>query len=196
MLKEAKRLVDEFYIIVDEFNRTGDPDVVLKFDALQVSVELPDGTRGVVFGGWDLNTLVVTWIATLEKVRHDKSIFEPMTVRFNWNWQVEDEEGREELKMKHEVTFEPSRENAVGRHFGYTPEALAVQRARLPANLRGLHRIAFIDKNSEWHRVQIDVDAQTIVIEHPGTKDMIFVDLKGSGFRICTDDRSRERGSY
>jgi len=193
MLKKAKRLVDEFYTIVDEFSQTGDPKVLLKFDVMLTSVELPDGKRGVVFGGWDLNTLVITWIATLEKVRHHKPLFEPKTVRFNWNWHLVQEFGQEDLKMKYDgVIFESSDENAVGRHVGYTREALAKLRATRPANRMGLHRAEIIDKDKDWHRVQIDLDKQLVVIEFPGTEDLLIVDLTGSGFKICTDDM-RER---
>jgi len=189
MLKEAKRLVDGFYAFVDEFNRTGDPQVLLKFDTLQKEVELPDGKRGVVFGGWDFNTLVVTWIATLEKVRHNQPLFEPKTVRFSWNWHVVREFGLEDLKIMYDgVTFESSDEDAIGRHVGHTREALAKLRATWPANRMGLHRAEIIDKDTDWKRIQIDLDKQLVVIERPGTEDLLIVDLTGSGFRICTDD--------
>jgi hypothetical protein len=196
MLKEAKRLVDAFYAFVEEFNRTGDPQVLLKFDTLQKEVELPDGKRGVVLGGWDLNTLVVTWIATLEKVRHREPLFEPKTVRFSWNWHVVRELGRDDLQMKYDgVTFESSPKDAVGRHEGSTREALAKLRADWPANRRGFHRADIIDKDTDWHRIHIDPDKQLVVVEFPGTKGLLIVDLTGSGFGICTDDMGPGRRS-
>jgi len=191
MLKEAKRLVDAFYAFVDEFSQTGDPQVLNKFDTLLAPVELPNGKRGVVFGGWDLNTLVVTWIATLEKVRHGELLFEPKTVRFSWNWHVVQELGREDLKMLYDgVTFESSDKDAVGRHVGRTHEALAKLRATWPTNRTGLHRAEIIDKDTDWHRIKIDPDKQLVVIEFPGTEDLLIVDLTGSGFKICADDIS------
>lgn len=193
-LKEAKRLVDAFYAFVDEFNQTDDPQVLLKFDTLQKDVELPDGKHGVVFGGWDLNTLVVTWIATLEKVRHGKPLFEPKTVQFSWNWHMVCELGREDLKMNYDgVTFESSPEDAVGRHVGYTPDAFAKLRAEWPANRLGLHTADIIDKDTDWHRVHIDPNKQLVVVELAGTEDLLIIDLAGSGFRICTDDVSPKR---
>jgi hypothetical protein len=189
MLRKAKRLVDAFYAFVDEFNQTSDPQVLLKFDTLHTEVELPNGKRGVVFGGWDLNTLVVTWIATLEKVRHGQPLFEPKTVRFSWNWHVVRELGREDLKMTYDgVTFESSDADAVGRHVGHTREALAKLRATWPASRMGPQRAEIIDKDTDWHRIQIDLDKQLVVVERPGTEDLLVINLTGSGFRMCTDD--------
>ena len=191
MLKEAKRLVDAFYAFFDEFSQTGDPQVLNKFDTLLAPVELPDGMSGAVFGGWDLNTLVVTWIATLEKVRHGESLFEPKTVRFSWNWHVVHEAGREDLKMMYDgVTFESSHEDAVGRHVGYTRAAFDKLRATWPANRMGLHRADIIDKDTDWDRIHIDTDKQLVTVEFPKTEDLLIVDLTGSGFKICADDMS------
>jgi hypothetical protein len=52
----------------------------------------------------------------------------------------------------------------------------------------GLHRGEIIDKDTDWNRIQIDLDKQLVVIERPGTEDILIVDLTGSGFKICTND--------
>jgi hypothetical protein len=198
-LIQAKRLVTEFYAIVDEFNETGDAKALLKFESLLTPVELPDGRRGTVFGGWDLHSLVITWIASLEKVRHDKSLFEPMIVSFNWNWHVVGEDGRESLIMKFDgVTFEPSDTDVVARRIGHTRDALAKRLGRDPARETSEldTNTAIFDKNTNWDDVQIDTERQLVIVTRPERDDTVIIDLRGSGFKICSDDAEARKSLH
>lgn len=69
----------------------------------------PEGNVGAYLISYDLNPFVVSWIATVEKVRRKKSIFEPAKVVFNWKYHLGYENGNESLKLEFEdVTLEPS----------------------------------------------------------------------------------------
>jgi hypothetical protein len=135
-LLAAKSVVDRFYALISDFCETENQSVLRKFNELLKPIEsaffaAPEG-KGYMYGGVTLNPLVVTWITTLEKVRHNRPVFEPATVVFNWNWHVVLEGGEELLKKKYDgVSFEPSDGDTIRRHGGHTPEALEKRRERL-----------------------------------------------------------------
>jgi len=135
-LLAAKSVVDRFYAVISDFCETEIPNVLRKLDELLEPVEssffaAPEG-KGYMYGGVTLNPLIVTWITTLEKVRHNRPVFEPAKVVFNWNWHVVHEGGEDLLKMKYDgVSFEPSDGDTISRHRGHTPEALKKRRERL-----------------------------------------------------------------
>jgi len=117
-LLATKKIADRYYTAINEFSETGDLAVFLeKYYSLNnpaPSFFLPPGVKGVMFGGADLQPLVVYWIVTLEKVRHNKPLSEPIRVIFNVKSHFIDENGNELWRPVYDgITFESSDDNLV-----------------------------------------------------------------------------------
>jgi hypothetical protein len=123
-LLAAKKIVDQFYASFDYFRKAGDLKVLMdQFDKLLKPAPalffLPQSVNGVMFGGLELEPLVVTWIVTLEKIRHNKPLSEPIGVIFNVKSHVLAENGSEVFKPAFQgITFEVSDTDRIGILFG------------------------------------------------------------------------------
>ena len=85
----AKDFVTRFYSIIEEAIQTEDVERSMqKFNALMTPDTMPDGRRDVFFGSYMIDPLIKTWIATIEKIRHNKPITEQFRVVFNWRLDV------------------------------------------------------------------------------------------------------------
>lgn len=74
-----------------------------------------EGKEGFYLKSYDLHAFIVTWIATIEKVRHNKSVIEPANVIFNWERRHVGS-GKFEFQYK-DVTFEPSDCNIISGRY-------------------------------------------------------------------------------
>ncbi|MGZ8884860.1 MAG: hypothetical protein ACXW0U_08125 [Halobacteriota archaeon] len=190
-LLAVKELVDRFYSIVNEFRETEDPEVLEKFDKLYELVQSADGTKGYVYGSSEMHPLFVMYVLTLEKIRGNKPLFEPIEVVFNWNQHlICDEDGRESFKLRYDgVSFKDSVENTVSRHIGYTPEAFEKLHGRKPTDWEKEDEegtVITFDKDTDWTNVQVDVANQQIIIKDPEKKEFRVIDLKKSGLSILS----------
>ncbi len=191
-LLAVKELVDRFYAIVNEFREKEDPQVLEKFDELLELAKLADGTKGYVYGSSAMHPLFVMYIVTLEKIRGNQPLFEPIKVVFNWNQHlVRNEDGRESFKLRYDgVSFKNSAENAVGRHVGYTPEVFKKLHGRKPTDWEKEEqegKIVTFDKDTDWNNVQFDVTNQQIIIKDPEKKEVRVIDLKKSGLSMLSN---------
>lgn len=170
---------------------------MLKLDKLFVPGKSADGKKGYVYGSSEIHPLFVTYIVTLEKIRGNKPLFEPITVVFSWNHHlVRDEDGRESFKLCYDgVSFKDSAENTVSRHVGYTPEAFEKLHGRKPTDRQEEKeggKVITFDKDTDWSNVQVDVANQQIIIKDPGKKEFRVIDLKKSGLRILSSSEWAE----
>ncbi len=184
-LLAAKEVVYRFYAIIQKFRETEDPDLLFGFGKLLAPVAsplfVPKGMRGHMYGGVTLNPLVVTWIATLEKIRHARAVYTHLEVIFNWNHHIMRENGEERRKLKYDgVTFASSQSDIVGWKVGYTPEALERQLGRKPVNWEeGERKFEVIKINKDTELVDVDARRQILIIRDPKTKQLIKLQFGG-----------------
>jgi hypothetical protein len=106
-------------------------DIISSFQTLGQKSFDPQGQAGSYLGGYDLHPFIVTWIAAIEKVRHKKSVREPVKVIFNWSQHVVHENGNESFQLKYDgVIFEPSDEDHVMVHVDNSLKVEEMLRAR------------------------------------------------------------------
>ena len=197
-LLAVKELVDRFYAIVNEFQEAEDPQVLGKLDKLLVPGQSADGRKGYVYGSSELHPLFVMYIVTLERIRGNKPLFEPITVVFSWNQHlILDEDGKESFKLRYDgVSFKKSNQNVVSRHVGYTPEAFEKLHGRKPTDWekeREEGKVITFDKHTDWSNVQIDIANQQIIIKDPEKKEFRVINLKKSGFSLVSDSTEIEK---
>lgn len=107
-LLAAKQAVDKYYQSLADFCETRDRAAVTKaYLESQKKVSAPwlsfsgkSPTEGYMFGDAKLHPLIVTWIVTLEKMRHGKPLAEPFEVVFTVDPQV--------VYIKSEITMNPT----------------------------------------------------------------------------------------
>ncbi len=194
VIRATRVVVDHFYATLQEFEDFEDPNVLRKLDDFLKPVKsplfAPDGMTVYMHGGLELQPLVATWIATVEKIRHSKPVSQPMGVCFNWNRHVCDDDGTETFKVRYDgVTFTLAPYDAIGQHYGHTPAALKKRLGREPTDWGEEKRqgnVITFDKNTDWDNVQFDVENQQIIITDR-LKRVKVVDLKNSGIRITED---------
>jgi hypothetical protein len=196
-LLAVKELADRFYSIVNEFIAKEDPHVLEKFDELHQPASLADGTKGYVYGSSEMHPLFTMYIVTLEKIRGNKPLFEPIKVIFSWNHHlVRDEHDRKSFKLRYDgVSFENSAENAVGRHVGSTPEVFEKVHGRKPTDWdkeEQKGKIITFDKDTDWTNVRFDVENQQIIIKDPKKKEVMVIDLKKSGLSIRSNRAGKD----
>jgi hypothetical protein len=113
----------------------------------------PEGRVGDYLKSYDLHPFIVTRIATIEKVRHIKSVRETAKVVFLWNEHSLNENGEEPFEGKfNRVIFESSNENHVVVRFEPSPELKDKQLSIMRADLKkyGLKRLSA----EEWAEVE------------------------------------------
>ena len=97
--------------------------------------------EGVMFGGYEMHPIFVTWVTTLEKIRRNKPLSEPLKVVFNWRVHVVHEDGRESFKCKYdEVTVEHCEsweDDAVHFSIKYTTEAAEAVKKKCGKQISG-----------------------------------------------------------
>jgi hypothetical protein len=196
-LLAVKELVDRFYAIVNEFREKENPQVLEKLDTMLKPGKSADGTKGYVYGSSEIHPLFIMYIVTLEKIRGNKPLFEPIKVVFSWNQHlIRDEDGRESFKLRYDgVSFKDSAENAVSRHVGYTPEAFEKLHGRKPTDWekeKEEGKVITFDKDTDWSNVQVDVANQQIIIKDPEKKEFRVIDLKKSGLSILSSSEWTE----
>lgn len=196
-LLAVKELVDRFYAIVNEFREKEDPQILKKFDKLLEPGKLADGTKGYIYGSPEIHPLFVMYVVTLEKIRGNKPLFEPVKVVFNWNQHlISDEDGKESFKLRYDgVSFKNSAENVLSRHIGYAPEVFEKLHGRKPTDREKEEeegKIITFDKNTDWTNVQFDVANQQIIIKDPEKKEVRVIDLKKSGLSILSSSEWAE----
>ncbi len=83
----------------------------------------PKGDEFSYIISYDLHPFIVSWITTVEKVKKRKSVHGPAKVIFDWNHHLIFENGDESSELKFDgVKLEPSNQNTVTLHVGYTRE--------------------------------------------------------------------------
>jgi len=83
----------------------------------------PNGDEFDYIISYDLHPFIVSWINSVEKVKKKKSVRDPAKVIFDWNNHLIYENGVECSELKFDgVKLEPSDQNTVTLHVGYTPE--------------------------------------------------------------------------
>jgi hypothetical protein len=196
-LLEVKELADRFYAIVNEFRETEDPRVLEKLNKLLVLGKLADGAEGYVYGSAELHPLVILYIVTLQKIRANKPLFEPIKVVFNWNQHlIRDEDGRESFKLRYDgVSFKESDQNVVSQHVGYTSKVFEKLHGRKPTDwekeeLEG--KVITFDKDTDWTNVRFDVANQQIIINDPKKEEVRVIDLRRSGLRLLSNGERAE----
>jgi hypothetical protein len=196
-LMAAKDVVDHFYATINEFVETGDTNTLLRLNDFLKPAKAPlfasDGGVGW-HGGLALHPLVVTWIATLEKIRHNQPVYEPMSVRFNWNYHLVAEGGQEILKIRYDgVTLAPFVCNSLGQQYGHTPAALEKRRGKTPTDWKKAKSegsVISFGPNTNWDNVQFDVKNQRISVTDFFKKSTTVIDLKSYGLTLISRDKT------
>lgn len=196
VLLAVKDIVDRFYATINDFVEAGDTDILQKLDDFLKPVTSPlfgpDGVTGYMYGGLALQPLVATWIATLEKIRHNKPVYRHMSVRFNWNYHLVIEGGQETLKIMYDgVTLTPSVSDSLDRTYGHTPAALEKRLGRKPTDwekAKSEGSVITFDQNTNWDNVQFDVQNQRISVTDSFKKSTTVIDLKSYGLTLVSRD--------
>jgi hypothetical protein len=144
---------------------------------------MPDGRRGTMLGGYKISRLIVNWIVTLEKIRHNESLFEPKKVVFNWCDDVAP--GGKVRTLFKGVTLEPSDRNTLSWHEGTTDAAKKVLMSQKPET-----KDKIIFDLRDYSNVEYDVENQRIIVTDPKRKGKFTLNLKGSGIRLVKEDPS------
>jgi hypothetical protein len=207
VLLATKDVVDRFYATINEFVETGDTNVLQKLDDLlkpvKSSLFRSDGGTGCMIGGLALNPLVVTWIATMEKIRNEKPVYAHMRVCFHWNRHLVTEGGEETHKLKYDgVTLTPFVYDILSQHFGHTPAALEKRRGRKSTDWEKAKRegnVISFDQKTNWDNVQFDVKNQCITVTDIFNKNpRTVIDLKSYGLTLVScdeiDDSKKNEG--
>ncbi|MGB7901435.1 MAG: hypothetical protein WCG09_03220 [Halobacteriota archaeon] len=196
-LLAAKDVADHFYATINKFVETGDTNTLLKLNHFLKPAKAPlfasDGGVGW-HGGFALHPLVVTWIATLEKIRHNQPVYEPMSVRFHWNYHLVIEGGQEILKIRYDgVTLAPFVCDSLGQQYGHTPAAFEKRRGKKPTDWekdKSEGNVLTFGQNTDWDNVKFDVKNQRISVTDPFKKSTTVIDLKSYGLMLISRDKT------
>ena len=136
----------------------------------------PEGKEGYYLKSYDLHPFIVTWIATIEKVRHKMSVNEPANVIFDWKSHLV-REGEFELRYDG-VTVEPSDYNRISRRYSHTRETMRKLLGREPTDWAKAKRegqVISLGQNTDWDNVGFDVENQLIIVRDPKKKEYTVI---------------------
>ncbi len=168
---ETKKVVDKFYDIIRQSEETSDISIPDRLNALLTWVETPDGKRGMMYANYDLHPLVVIWIATLEKIRNNKSLSEHYQATFHWTRRSIETDSGELVRLVYQgVTLALSDRDSFGFNYERAPEQRLKKRT--------------FNISSNWNCVSVDVNTQMITITDPETREITIINLKSSDYEL------------